>query len=114
MKPLIQAALKVQDRKAIEAAADLLRRDFPVEHIILYGSKATGADDAESDIDLLVLTARPLGWKERNAITDALFDLELEYGVVISTLVVPTREWNEGRYAILPIRDEVDRYGVAA
>ncbi len=47
-------------------------------------------------------------------ITDALFDVELEFQVVISTLVVCEEDWERGPYQVLPIRDEIERYGVAA
>ncbi len=114
MKSIDQIQLAVNDRQAIGEATNLLLAQFPVEKIILYGSKATGTDDEESDIDLLVLTSRELSWSKRNAITDALFDIQLKYDVVISTLVVPNREWSEGIYAVLPIHKEVERYGVAA
>jgi|SRR3989344_4682719 len=114
MKTLAQLTLKANDRKAIEAAKDLLVKKYPVELIVLYGSKARGTDDAESDIDLIVLTTRELTWRERNAITDALYDIQLTHDVVISTLVVSKHEWSEGRYSVLPIHDEVERYGVAA
>jgi predicted nucleotidyltransferase len=79
---------------------------------MLYGSKARGTDDAESDIDLLVLTTRKLHWRERDAITDTLFEVELAHGVVLSTLVLPAREWELGRVAVLPIREEIDSSGV--
>ncbi len=114
MKTLTDISLKANDRKAIEVAKDLLVKKYPVELIVLYGSKARGTDDAESDIDLLVLTTRELTWRERNAITDALYDIQLAHSVVISTLVVSQREWSEGRYSVLPIHDEIERYGVAA
>ena len=114
MKTLAHISLKANDRKAIEATKNLLVQKYPVELIVLYGSKATGTDDAESDIDLLVLTTRELTWRERDAITDALYDIQLTHNVVISTLVVSAREWSEGRYSVLPIHDEVERYGVAA
>jgi len=90
----------------------VLRSRFPVDRVVLYGSKARGTDDEESDIDLLVLTSRELGWKERDSITDALFDIELAHGVVISSLVLPTAEWERGRFAVLPIREEIEDCGV--
>ncbi len=114
MKGLDQIPLKPNDRRAIEVAVRVLLSQFPVEQVILYGSKATGTDDAESDIDLLVLTTRNLNWRERNSITDALFDVQLELGVVISPLVVSSHEWSQGCYAVLPIHDEIERYGIAA
>lgn len=114
MKTLAEISLKPRDRQAIEAAVRLLRDRFPVERIVLYGSKATGADVEESDIDLLLLTAHELTWRERDAITDALFDVELAHDVVISTLVASQKEWTAGRYRVLPIHDEVEHDGVAA
>ena len=51
---------------------------------------------------------------ENTQVTDALFDLQLELEVVISTLVVPAEEWHHGLYQVLPIRQEIEREGVAA
>ncbi len=114
MRTIDHVTLKGRDRAAIAAAVELLRRTFPVDRVILYGSKATGKDDIESDIDLLVLTSKSLSWRERNAMTDALFDIQLDHGVVISTLVISSAQWDAGRYSVLPIHAEVERYGVAA
>lgn len=114
MRTLSDIDLRSTDRAAIVAAAAMLREKFPVTSIYLFGSKATGHDDPESDIDLLVLTSRPLPWRERDAITDALFDVEMKYGVIISTLVIEEDEWLHGPYQVLAIRREVDRDGVAA
>jgi predicted nucleotidyltransferase len=114
MKTLADIQLAPTDRQAIVAAAALLRRDHPVAQVMLFGSKATGRDDPESDIDLLVLTSRPLAWRERDAITDALFDVEMEFDVVISTFVVSDDEWTHGPYHVLAIYEEVAHSGVAA
>ena len=47
-------------------------------------------------------------------ITSALFDLQLELEVVISTLIVSAEEWESGLCQVLPIRREIEREGVAA
>ena len=112
MKKLAQISLDDRDRMAIAEAVGLLRSRFPVERVMLYGSKARGTDDEESDIDLLVLTSRKLEWRERDAITDALFDIELAHGVVISSLVLPAAEWERGRFTVLPIHEEIEDSGV--
>lgn len=112
MKTLDQLKLKDRDHVAIEAATRLIRERFPVEQVILFGSKARGSDDPESDIDLLVVTSRELDWAERKVLINALFEIELAHDVVISTLVVPLREWEEGVCAVLPIHDEIERDGV--
>jgi predicted nucleotidyltransferase len=114
MKTLADIAVHPGDRTAIEASVRLLRERFPVERVILFGSKARGTDDAESDIDLLILTREELSWRERDAITDLLFDVECAHDVVISTLVVSSKRWSSGPYPVLPIYREIERYGVAA
>ena len=113
MKRLSELRLQQKDRDAIAAAVELLRERFPVESVTLFGSKATGRDDSESDIDLLVLTTRKLTWRERDAVTDALFEVEMAHDVVISTLVLPAEEWEAGPYRVLPIRTEINRQGVS-
>ena len=104
--------LKAHDRAAIAAAVAVLRSRFSAVSVTLYGSKASGTDDAESDIDLLVLTSRALGWRERAELIDALFDIGVAHGVVISPLVVPAIEWEQGRFSVLPIHDVIAKAGI--
>ncbi len=114
MRTIDDISLKPKDRQAVEAAAGILKERFPVDSVILFGSKARGDDGPESDIDLVVLTSRPVDAAEKRQMTDALFDIELTLDVVISKLVVPREEWEQGLYQVLPIRHEVDREGAAA
>jgi predicted nucleotidyltransferase len=114
MRTLDEVDLSPQDRVAVKAAADLLRRTFPVEQVVLFGSKSRGDDDVESDIDLLVLTTRPLSHPEQHAISDALFPLQLEHDVVLSPLIVAAEEWRSGIISVMPIRDEVEEQGAIA
>lgn len=114
MKRLDQIRLKEGELLAIQAAATVLRQKLPVERIILFGSKARGEDDPESDIDLLLLTRRALSREEERMVIDLLFPLQLQHEVIFSTLEVPTAEWEHGLYQVLPLRAEIERDGVAA
>lgn len=114
MRTLKDIPLTDKDRQAIERAAAILRQQFPVERVILYGSKARGDDHAESDIDLLILTSRPVDHAEENRVVHALYVLELELGVLLTPLVVSTEEWDHGLYQVLPLHREVERDGIAA
>jgi len=114
MKTLDQIELAENDRAAVTEAAALLSKRFPVEGVVLFGSKARGQGDEESDIDLLVLTSRRLAWAEQARMTRALSPIQRECGTMISLLIVASADWNEGLYQVLPIRTEVERDGVAA
>lgn len=114
MKTLNDITLNPGDRLAIEAAAKTLRAGFPVAEVVLFGSKAEGRDDAESDIDLLVLTTRQLSWQERAALMESMYPIQLAYEIIISPLVVSLGDWQDGLYSVLPLHDEIDRHGIAA
>ncbi len=114
MRRLDEISLKPKDRQAVETLSGLLRRRFPVDRIILFGSKARGDDGPDSDIDLLVLTSRRLTAAERREMAQVVLDVELDLDVLVSKLVVPTDAWDHGLYQVLPIRREVERDGVAA
>lgn len=104
--------LSEKDEKAVQLASEILREKFPVQKVILFGSKARGDDDEESDIDLLLLTNRMITWEERKAVIDSLFDIELACDVVISPLISTSSEWNEGMFSVMPIHNEISREGI--
>ncbi len=114
MKEIDEINLRPNERSAIKAAAAVLREHLPIKQIILFGSKARGDDREDSDIDLLLLTAQPLTWEDRGRAVDLLFPLELEYDIVFGLMSVAEDDWYRGIYQVMPIRDEVERDGVAA
>ncbi len=113
MKAFKELKLETNEKAAIQEATRILKAEFPVEDVILFGSKARNESDPESDIDLLLLTKRPLDWKERHEIVDTLFDVEMKHDVVISIIINTLHDWNDGICTALPIHDEINREGVA-
>lgn len=112
MSTLVHAGVSAAEAAALRAAISSLRARFPIERVVLFGSKARGDAGAESDIDLLVVTARELAWQERHALLDALFDIQMTHDVVFSPLVVEREAWERGIYSVLPIRAEIERAGI--
>ncbi len=112
MKTIVDLTLRDNEKQAILEATRILRERFPVKEVILFGSKARGDSDQESDIDLLVLTTDRLHWKDRHAIVDALFEVEMRHNVVISIVVNTVYDWNEGVCTVLPIHQKIAMEGV--
>ena len=107
MKTIDELQLSDREKQSIRKATKLLKEIFFVKEVILFGSKARGTDDPESDIDLLLLTSNPLHWREREAIINTLFDIEMEFDVVISILDTTVAEWNNGILAKFPIHANI-------
>ena len=112
MRTVEDLKLKRNEESAIEEATRILKKRFLVKEVILFGSKARGDSDRESDIDLLLLTTNPLDWKERHEIVDALFEVEMKNDVVISIIVNTLHDWNDGICTALPIHEDINREGV--
>lgn len=97
-------------------ALDELRRklcaEFEIETLVVFGSVVRGEADEESDIDLLVVTPRPLTRFERHQITDLVFEVNLRYGTNFSTLVIDRHFWEDRAVTVLPFRDEILKEGI--
>jgi len=88
-----------------------LTADYPVVRLVLFGSAVRGEMDEESDVDVLVLTSRPLTSVERNAIYDEVFAINLHYDTNVSVLVADLHDWEAGPLSVMPIRAAVEKEG---
>jgi len=111
MKSFESVSLMKNESDAIKAAIRMLKSEFSVSKVILFGSKARGDHDEHSDIDLLVVASKLLHWKEEKAIIGALFDIGMEYYVIFSPLFTFSDEWEEGIFTEFPVYQEISRDG---
>ncbi len=88
------AQLQVNERRAVEAFVDALRRDLDgrLLLLVLFGSKARGDDQLGSDIDFLVVTdGEPRELDKRLSTLTAT--LGLEHDVLLNTLSFSRDRW---------------------
>lgn len=100
------------DRQTIDDIAASLPAGWPVDTIVLYGSKARGDDTHDSDIDLLVLTGRPLTPEETGRMRECVRRIGLRLGTWPELYVRTSDEWWHGVYQASPIRKEIDAEGI--
>ncbi len=81
--------------------------------VVLYGSVARGTDGAASDVDVLVLVARPLTRSEREALSERAYDIDLEHGTVTQCIVRTVEEWERPGVQCGGLAREVARQGIA-
>ena len=111
MKTTESANLTEKERLSILQAAQALKSDLPVTRVILFGSKARGTGESDSDIDLLVLTSCPVTSQLRAAISERLADINLRNDVLLTSVVVSEQEWLRGLIRHMLIHSEVERDG---
>ena len=92
-----------------ERLGSLLGRDLV--KLLLYGSRARGDADPDSDVDVAIVFRSPdAGMRDR--ILDAVARIELEHGVPLSTLILPEKEYRRLLERERRIALDIEREGV--
>lgn len=101
--------------KELQALADLkqsLNHDFQLVDLRLYGSKARGCADADSDIDVMI-ELEELTPTRSDSVFDLVFDVNMKHGVFISAVLFGRDELEEGPMAASPLFRAIERDGVS-
>ena len=103
---------KSQDKNFLKQVCNAIERVDASAEVILYGSRARGDADPESDYDLLILTERKVSLAREDDFRKELFPLELQNGAVITVILVSKKDWKSAIYSAMPFYQNVRRDGV--
>lgn len=96
--------------KIISTIKQAMRPFQPFVTTMLYGSEARGDAHPNSDIDLLLLVDKKrISLDDEMRITDPLYQIELETGILINTLILPKHQWGA---RITPFYENVMKDGI--
>jgi predicted nucleotidyltransferase len=113
MKQLNELRAKTEtERTLLARCRDSIRSLDPSVEVILYGSRARGDANPESDYDFLILTHGEVTLKREDNFRRQLFPIELETGAVLTVILVSRKDWNSALYGAMPFYQNVVRDGV--
>jgi predicted nucleotidyltransferase len=132
MKTLNSLKLKDNEIKAIKELKSRILESYPGADLIIYGSKARGDYNKESDIDVLIalpdnykidrnitfeelkkLYFLPVNYKLKSDIIGKAVDVELKYGVFFD-LNIQNKSYLQTNLAnIVPLFENLNKEGVA-
>ena len=95
------------------AVKDIVLRHAPDAEVILYGSRARGDAQPDSDWDILVLLPFEPTPEVKEQISDSLFDLELDIDEVLTSVYRSKEDWDSRRMQVTPFHQNVTREGLA-
>ena len=108
MKTIEQTRVVSEEDKALlHETKTIIQEYLPTAEVLLYGSAARGTQGPESDYDVLVLTEKPISTKEEDRVRDAVYDLQLARGKLISTFFCTKDFWE--KHPGMPFHQEVDK-----
>ena len=104
-------ALSEIEKKAITDLHLKLSKGYSLRDFRIFGSKATGTDVADSDIDVMILLEYTSPVIE-SEIDDLIFEINLNYDCLISAIFFSHDELEYGPYGESPIYKKAMTEGI--
>ena len=100
-----------QEKTALNELANALRDRYGIDSAVVYGSKARGDDSPDSDIDVMIVLDEYTPEIEA-AIDELVYEINLAYDCLISTVLFDRQELAEGPLGESPLYKRVLAEGV--
>jgi predicted nucleotidyltransferase len=104
-------ALTTHERDALQEAKTEVASRFPLAWIKLFGSKARGNADPESDIDVLFVLDT-LNWEAERSVFEICFHASLRHDILLAPLVMSRAETESPLTQATPFFQNVEKEGV--
>lgn len=104
-------SLTTNEKQALTIFRDALVKDFGALDVRLFGSRARGEGDEESDLDVFIVL-RQIDWESEKRIYGLSFDISLKYAVLISPILYSQGDIENPSIKLSPLYMTVQREGI--
>ena len=100
------------EKEMLTKCREAIQRIDPSAEVILYGSRARGDAESESDYDLLILTDGEASLEKEDILRRQIYPIELETGAVLTVILISRKDWSLPLYEAMPLYQNIRREGV--
>jgi len=104
--------MDVRDRIILNRLKSLLQEKVKLHQVILFGSRARGDAEPDSDMDILVVLDEPRTREVRDTVSDCTWEAGFDAGVVVASVVFTREEWENGPEYYSPLAEAVRSEGI--
>lgn len=106
----------INNTDLLQTLKTVLQQHFgnDIREVILFGSHATGTAHEDSDYDVLIVLNRDYDWRFRDQVINVVYDLELQYDILIDTFLISTHELRHTLRGSQPVFVNALKQGVYA
>jgi hypothetical protein len=101
------------ERSVLDDFKRRLSHHLKVERVLLFGSRARGDVDADSDMDVLVILEGAADAEAVDYVRLSAWEAGVEQGIVIVPVTVSRAEWQDGPLSSSLLALAVEKDGVA-
>ena len=99
------------EKKALNKLQENLQNNYSLVDFKLYGSKSKGTDQPESDLDVMIIL-EDLSPEIESKIDDIIYEINLKYECLITSLYFSRSEIEYGALSESPIYKKIKQEGV--
>ena len=88
--------MTVLERTIIDRVKASVAKRLSLCRVILFGSRARGDAEADSDLDVLVILNEPVTREAEDYVSDCAWEAGFEHGIVVVPVTVSRHDWEEG------------------
>ena len=74
----------------------LLQKKVKLHQVVLFGSRARGDAEPDSDMDVLIVLDEQVSRQSRQIVSDCIWEIGFEAGIVVVPVVVSRDDWELG------------------
>ena len=105
-------SLNSEESLAITKLKSVLKSHFTLCDLVLFGSKARGDFERDSDTDILIVAKDPDDFNNRSKVSDIVFEINMEFNTLLSCILRNESKWESGIGEYTAFIEDVAKEGI--